>query len=921
MKRSFPSAADRYFLLPILTLLLLPSFFAAAQPDLNFKRIRLDWPLVEVYLSVGCNGIKNYFLTRSDIVIREDDRDIDDFGISCPDPTSRCPITVSLVFDASDSMLGEGNAGAKEGGYNFVRQMDGAIDEGCVVFFNHTVTVYQHMTSDTSKLRHAISRLPAVGSTAVWDGTYIGLLIAQTQGSNTCRAVIVLTDGEDNSSGRNLEEVIAYAVEHNIRVFPIAYGDDVREDQLKYLAQITGGKYYYTPDASALEGIYREISTIMYEFFQECVITYEPRCADGARHDVQIGIPDLCGGSAWSTRSYQAPQDSSTFSQRFFSIGSGSVSGGAPVKIPIRLESPFLRENMYPLTIDLAFDRRWLKLDRIETPPGTLLENMEVHIADLDEGGRIRTTGTRVVDGSGILCYAVLQTTTMNGTRSVDIAVDSAAFAKGCIEPVFTGGSVEITPSVPGVSCAADAPDSLLWDGGKQQYLPEPFEVRMALQNRGTLTARDGFVRLEMDTRYFEPVEPRGFEQSIGDIELNGTREVRWKLRAKPQGDAGSAEVCIRAEFSNHPDVVCCREIRIPSAGMMLSCDMEFPEIQYDARAKSFVPNPCDLRLRVHNVGHVSSDSITALVQLPQGLYIESGQSYEKPVLPGILQPTESGETSWELRIVSSMGGDRLPVRVQLRSGGRNISFCHDTLTLPWIPGSFTSDITPLGKTTFCEGDSVVLDAGDGYIAYRWSTGQTSRRIAVDSSGTYFVSVMDQEGRIGRSGDIVIDVYPRPSIPDITRERNTLYTTAQPPLQWYRNGVPIPGATTPQLKLAEPGTYTVETWVSEQCRVMSQEFPVNIVSVREMPSAVIDTWDIYPEPVKGEVTVRVEVHRRTAAAMQVMNMLGQTVMCEDLNLRPGINTFHYDMSWLRRGVYFLRLQSADQVMIRKLVRH
>jgi len=920
MMKRFLSRTSIRLLLAVLFVLPVFPFSAAAQPDLNFKRIRLDWPMVEVYLSVGCNGIKNYFLTRSDIVIREDGREIDDFGISCPDPSSRCPISVGLVFDASDSMVGEGNVGAKDGGYNFVRQMDGTIDEGCVVFFNYTVTVHQQMTSDTAKLRRAISRLPAIGSTALWDGTYMGLMLTQTQGSNTCRAVIVLTDGEDNSSRRNLEEIIAYAVEHNIRVFPIGYGSDVREDQLKYLAQITGGKYYHTPDASALAGIYREISTIMYEFFQECVITYEPRCADGARHDVELGIPDLCGGSAWSTRTYTAPMDSSTFSRRFFSVGSARVSGGAPVKIPITLESPYLRENLYPLTIDLAFDRRWLKLDRIETPPGTLLENIDVHMADLEGGGRIRTTEARVVNGSGILCYAVLQSTVMDTSRNVEITVDSAAFTKGCIDPVFTDGMVEITPSAPGVSCVADAPDSLIWDGGGQHYLPEPFELRMVLQNRGTRIARDGYVRLDIDTRYFEPVEPGGFEQSIGDIALNGTREVRWKLRAKAQGAVASAEACLRAGFSNHADVVCCREIRIPTAGMMLSCDMEFPDIRYDTQTESFVPNPCDLRVQVRNVGQVVSDSVTALVQLPQGLYIESGQVYEKAVQPGVLQPNEAGDVTWKLRIVSSMGGDRLPVRVQMRSGGSTIGFCYDTLTLPLLPAGFTTDITPLGSTTFCEGDSVVLDAGEGYIAYRWSTGQTSRTITVHSSGTYFITVMDHEGRIGRSGNIDVEVHVRPPMPDITRERNTLYTTALPPLQWYRDGMPIPGANSPQLDITEPGTYTVETWVSEQCRVMSQEFPVTVVGVHAAPLPAIDAWTVYPEPAAGEVTVRIELRRRGTAVMRIMNMLGQIVMREDLNLRPGINTFHYDLSGLRRGVYLIRLRSGDQTLLRKLVR-
>ncbi|MBK8910324.1 MAG: hypothetical protein IPM61_03265 [Chlorobi bacterium] len=54
--------------------------------------------------------------------------------------------------------------------------------------------------------------------------------------------------------------------------------------------------------------------------------------------------------------------------------------------------------------------------------------------------------------------------------------------------------------------------------------------------------------------------------------------------------------------------------------------------------------------------------------------------------------------------------------------------------------------ITASGPLSFCDGDSVVLDAGGGFGSYRWSTGDTTQRITVRSSGSYAVTVSNGFG-------------------------------------------------------------------------------------------------------------------------------------------------------------------------------
>ena len=173
---------------------------ASAQPQLNFKRIVNNWPKIELYFSTVCNGSPTYFTDKKNFKVYESGIEVSDFDLWCPDPTLLCPISISLVFDASGSMAGSGNAGAKAAGNAFIDLMDGVDDEAAVIWFNSVVQTQQGMTNYLDLLHSSINALPASGATAVWDGMYQGLIELINNGVNPCRAIICLTDGGDNSS-------------------------------------------------------------------------------------------------------------------------------------------------------------------------------------------------------------------------------------------------------------------------------------------------------------------------------------------------------------------------------------------------------------------------------------------------------------------------------------------------------------------------------------------------------------------------------------------------------------------------------------------------------------------------------------------------------------------------------------------------
>lgn len=71
-------------------------------------------------------------------------------------------------------------------------------------------------------------------------------------------------------------------------------------------------------------------------------------------------------------------------------------------------------------------------------------------------------------------------------------------------------------------------------------------------------------------------------------------------------------------------------------------------------------------------------------------------------------------------------------------------------------------NITPQDTTTFCEGDSVQLDATTGYTAYSWNTGETTPSVVAKTTNTYTVTITDFRGCMN-SDSVDVTVNPLPT--------------------------------------------------------------------------------------------------------------------------------------------------------------
>ncbi|MFA6234994.1 MAG: hypothetical protein WC824_12550, partial [Bacteroidota bacterium] len=610
------------FLLLVCAGLLFFGAVAEAQPNLNFKRVTVNWPTIELYFSVGCNGSPSYNMTKQDFKILENGVEVKDFTLWCPDPMIRCAISVSLVFDASGSMAGSGNAGAKMAGHAFVDLMDGVIDEAAVIFFSDFVTIQQQMTTIKPMLHAAVDALPVTNMTACWDGIYAGIIELINNGVNQCRAVIVMTDGGDNVSTRTVAEIISLANRHRIRVFTVGLGSGINATELEQIALLTGGKYYQTPNAGQLAGIYQEISTIMFQGFQECIITYERDCADGGMRTVELQLKNFCGGTDVKTKTYRAPLDSATFSNLYMELGDAEGKGNTDIKVPLNLVTPIDDKMFYPLTFTLLFDPQCVQFKSVATPPGSLLAGMPITVTPVAGGAQISVTDRRILNGSGMLMEFTFKASDPTDTICCPVTAIDAKFEQGCFIPIIEPGEVCIFPRVPIVNCVIDAPRELLWQRGIKDYTPNPFPVTMRIFNTGDKEAMGVRFKIDYNAADVQLVSPLSDVQNgtPRDLKEGEYSEVVWQVAAKRRTSGDSTEFCITASFDNHEDVTCCIKVYIPPTEPILECAIDAPLIVADNGNVRYVPMPFPVTVTVTNTGGMRTDSVFATIYLTPDL-------------------------------------------------------------------------------------------------------------------------------------------------------------------------------------------------------------------------------------------------------------------------------------------------------------
>jgi VWFA-related protein len=202
------------------------------------------------------------------------------------------PLRVGLLVDASSSIRDRFKF-EQESAIEFLNQIIRPVDQAFVLGFDATAEVTQDFTSRADKLSAGVRMLRPGGGTALWDAVYYACrdkLMKHQDTTTVRRAIILLSDGDDNQSRSTREEAIEMAQRAEVVVYTIStnLADKGKGDkELERIAQATGGRAFFP---FKIQDVSNAFSEIQEELRSQYALAYKPADfnADGRYRSIDI---------------------------------------------------------------------------------------------------------------------------------------------------------------------------------------------------------------------------------------------------------------------------------------------------------------------------------------------------------------------------------------------------------------------------------------------------------------------------------------------------------------------------------------------------------------------------------------------------------------------------------------------------------
>ncbi|MGD8821701.1 MAG: VWA domain-containing protein [Anaerolineales bacterium] len=267
--------------LTLMSLLTTSSAFAQ-EPEGGETQVHItqvdtsSFPTVTVYLSVTDAQGEPVYVDPERIVLMEDGEPVNTDNIQGVGEVES--ITTLLVMDVSGSMWYEGKLEAAQEAARAYVDMLRPEDAVGLLAFNEQVDYVQPITTDREAIMFAIDGLVADEDTAMYDALIEATAtLADVPGR---KAIIVLTDGMDNRSSGELEDVLAGIGPTGLSISTVGLGNPEHQTAhiagldvpaLQRLADEAGGQFAYANDQESLTALYERLAR---GFQSEYIITY-----------------------------------------------------------------------------------------------------------------------------------------------------------------------------------------------------------------------------------------------------------------------------------------------------------------------------------------------------------------------------------------------------------------------------------------------------------------------------------------------------------------------------------------------------------------------------------------------------------------------------------------------------------------------
>ena len=134
--------------------------------------------------------------------------------------SDRVPVSLGILLDVSGSMTSDKMSSARAAITRLIDQLLGPQDELFFGTFSDTPHILQDWTTDRTAIRRAVARAEAFGGTALYDAVANALPLAAA-GKHQKKAILVISDGNDNNSRISVSELRQAIRESEVLVYAL----------------------------------------------------------------------------------------------------------------------------------------------------------------------------------------------------------------------------------------------------------------------------------------------------------------------------------------------------------------------------------------------------------------------------------------------------------------------------------------------------------------------------------------------------------------------------------------------------------------------------------------------------------------------------------------------------------------------------
>jgi Ca-activated chloride channel homolog len=230
-------------------------------------------------------------LTKKNFVITDNGEEQDLTFFSDTD----APVSVGILFDVSGSMSGEKIQRARKALERFINTSHPS-DEYYLIAFNDKAQLLLDRTRNGEAVLQKLTLVKPNKNTALYDAVYLGVERV-TRGSHQKKAVLIISDGEDNNSRYKFTEVRRMCKESDVNIYSIGLYD--RNDAnglglqgqsfLTELSSVTGGEAFFPQTNVEMDEIFERIAL---ELRHQYSVGYTPTkfSPDGKWRKVKVKV-------------------------------------------------------------------------------------------------------------------------------------------------------------------------------------------------------------------------------------------------------------------------------------------------------------------------------------------------------------------------------------------------------------------------------------------------------------------------------------------------------------------------------------------------------------------------------------------------------------------------------------------------------